>query len=60
MGCLFNASAMLGFVGSYFRDPEDQDRLIGFMRGFSAETNWPTYADQRRLLDVWQASGKKR
>jgi hypothetical protein len=59
MGCLFNASAILGFVGSYFRDSGDQDRLIGFMRNFAAETNWPTYADQRRLLDIWQNPGKK-
>jgi hypothetical protein len=50
---------MLGFVGSYFQDSGDQGRLIGFMRNLSAETNWPTYADQERLLNIWQARNKK-
>ncbi|OIW34617.1 hypothetical protein CONLIGDRAFT_675586 [Coniochaeta ligniaria NRRL 30616] len=58
VGCLYNASAMLGFIGSYFRDSGDQDRLISFMRNFSAETNWPTSADQARLLDLWQTRVK--
>jgi len=39
LGYFFNASVMLGFVGSYFCDSEDRDRQIEFMGRFSKGTN---------------------
>lgn len=54
VGCLFNASAMLGFVGTYLDQERDQERLIEFMRGLTRETKWPTQTDQERLYTAWR------
>lgn len=55
VGCQFNGSAIMGFVGSYFRDPDEQKQLIEFMDTFSKETNWPADTDRRRLLADWKS-----
>lgn len=59
IGCLFNASAILGFVGSYFRRERDQSQLIDFMIKITRETNWPTQTDQERLLGIWRTRGHR-
>lgn len=58
IGCSFNASAILGFVGGYFRDQRDREQLIAFLQQLTRETNWPTHTDQDRLREIWSLSEK--
>lgn len=46
---------MLGFVGGYLRDENDQERLVAFLQQLSRETNWPTHTDQERLRRIWSS-----
>lgn len=56
VGCRFNATAILGFAGTYLRDRADQQRLLDFLTAFSSQTGWPTTLDQQRLLLAWSTS----
>lgn len=53
IGCRFNATAILGFAGTYLRDRADQQRLLDFLTSFASQTGWPTTLDQQRLLLEW-------
>lgn len=38
VGCRFNATAILGFAGTYLRDQADQQRLLDFLTSFASQT----------------------
>ncbi|KAK5467046.1 hypothetical protein LTS15_000016 [Exophiala xenobiotica] len=54
IGSRFNACAILGFIGTYLRDKDEQLQLVKFMDAFSKQTNWPTDSDRRRLESYWK------
>lgn len=56
VGCRFNATAILGFAGTYIRDRAHQQRLLDFLTSFASQTGWPTTLDQERLLLAWSTS----
>jgi hypothetical protein len=54
IGSRFNACAILGFIGTYLRDKDEQLQLVKFMDAFRKQTNWPTDSDRRRLESYWK------